>query len=490
MDSPAVIALIVGIVAFVFLAVFWVAARYKRCPSDKILVVYGRIGGTGESSRCLHGGGSLVWPVIQGYQFLDLTPIPIEIHLQGALSQQNIRINTPSTFTVGTSTEPGVMQNAAERMLGLTLEEVEGLARDIIFGQMRVVIATMPIEEINADREKMISNITDSVEVELRKVGLRLINVNIQDITDESGYIDALGREAAARAINDAKIKVAEQERDGNIGAAEANREKRIRVSSADAVATEGENEAKIKVAESDSRRRQREADAERLATASERVNEARAEQEAYSAEEESERQRAERDKATQYANVVVPAEIERERVQTLAEAEAEKIRRIRQGEADGQRAVMEGEAMGLLALLSRRAEGLGSMVDSTGGSPEFAALLMIAEQLPKLVEEQVKAISNLEIDQITVWDSGGGKGEGGSTANFLSGLVGSLPPLHELAGNVGIKLPKYMGSVEDQEELTERLRDLADRLDPPVDVTATEAEESGEDAEGDVDTF
>ena len=214
----AVIALAGGLFAILLIALLWISSRFKRCPSDRILVVYGRVGGEGESAKCLHGGGTMVWPIVQGYSFLDLTPIPIEIKLHGALSQQNIRVNTPATFTVGVSTEPGVMQNAAERLLGLDLLEIENLARDIIFGQMRVVIATMPIEQINTDREQLITNITDSLELELRKVGLRLINVNIQDITDESGYIDALGREAAARAISEAKVKVAEQERDGDIG--------------------------------------------------------------------------------------------------------------------------------------------------------------------------------------------------------------------------------------------------------------------------------
>ncbi len=446
------------------------ASRYKRCPSDRILVIYGRVGGEGESARCLHGGGALVWPIVQGYAFLDLTPIPIEIKLQGALSQQNIRVNTPATFTVGISTEPGVMQNAAERMLGLNQAEVENLARDIIFGQMRVVIATMPIEEINADREKLITNITESLEIELRKVGLRLINVNIQDITDESGYIDALGREAAARAINEAKIKVAEQERDGDIGAAEANREQRIRVASANATATEGENEAKVTVARSDSTRRQSEAEAERAASASERVTQARVEEESFAAETAAEMARADRDKASQQADIVVPAEVEREKVRTLAEAEADRIRLVRGGEADGQRLLMEAEALGLLAILSRRAEGLGELVQRTGGEPQLATLLLIAEQLPTLVAEQVKAISNLKIDHVTVWESGGGNGgSGSSTANFLSGLIGSLPPLQDLAAQVGVKLPAFLGEV-DTVPSPENLRRLADELEASPD--------------------
>src|SRR5436190_2750201 len=205
-NSSLPVIIILAIAAVIVFATFiFFASRYKRCPSDRILVVYGKVGGQ-KSARCYHGGASFVWPVIQDYAYLSLTPIPIDIQLRGALSQQNIRVNTPSTFTVGISTEPGVMENAAERLLGLSFVQVQEIAKDIIFGQMRVVIATMPIEEINADRDKMVANISNGVEVELKKVGLRLINVNIQDITDESGYIDALGREAAAKAINEARV--------------------------------------------------------------------------------------------------------------------------------------------------------------------------------------------------------------------------------------------------------------------------------------------
>ncbi|MGB0745202.1 MAG: flotillin family protein, partial [Opitutales bacterium] len=187
-----------AILVFFFVAtIIAFASRYKRCPSDRLLVVYGKVS-SGKSANCYHGGAAFIWPVIQGYQWLDLTPLPIDIRLEGALSKQNIRVNTPSTFTVGISTEPGIMENAAERMLGLGLAEIKELAKDIIFGQMRVVIATMDIEEINADRDKLIANISTGVEVELKKVGLRLINVNVQDITDESGYIEAIGRKAAS----------------------------------------------------------------------------------------------------------------------------------------------------------------------------------------------------------------------------------------------------------------------------------------------------
>jgi len=470
--------IVISILAvLVFATLMFVASRYRRCPSDRILVVYGKVGGQ-KSARCFHGGASFVWPVIQDFAYLSLTPIPIDIQLRGALSQQNIRVNTPSTFTVGISTEPGVMENAAERLLGQSMAQIQELAKDIIFGQMRVVIATMPIEEINADRDKLIANIANGVEVELRKVGLRLINVNVQDITDESGYIDALGREAAARAINEAKVKVSLQERDGDIGAAEADREKRIQVAAAQANAVQGENEAAVQIANSNAARREREAEAQRLATAAEKVAAAKALEEAYASEESAERQRAKRDEASQMANIIVEAEIEKKKIEVLAEAEkirvrlaaeadrlkielqaeaekrrmeltaegeAARQRLIQIGEADGLKAVMEAQAQGTLAQLQAKADGFHAIVAAAGGA-DLAAKLMVTEQLPKLVEEQVKAIGNVKIDKVTVWDGGAGSDGKTGTAGFLSGLAGALPPLHEIARNAGVELPDYMG--------------------------------------------
>ena len=437
---------IVSLIIVVLGTLVFFFSRYKRCPSDKVLVIYGKTG-SGRSSKCVHGGASFVWPLIQDYQWLDLTPLPIDIALQGALSKQNIRVNTPSTFTVGVSTEAGVMENAAERLLGLNIQAVREQASDIIFGQMRVVIATMDIEAINADRDMLIEKITNGVEVELKKVGLRLINVNIKDITDESGYIDALGKEASSRAINEAKVSVAQRERDGEIGAAEAERERRISVASAQAAATEGENLSKIKVAQSDAARREQEAEAERLAVAAEKVKSAQASEEAYAAETKAEAARSEREKASQHADIVIPAQIEKSKIETLAEADAEKTRRLKKGEADGIQSLMEAEAKGTLAALQSKAEGFSKIVSAAGGA-EFASTLLVTEQLPQLVAEQVKAISNLKIDQVTVWDSGGGKDGKNDTANFVSGLVGALPPLHQITKNVGIELPEFLGKL------------------------------------------
>ena len=214
--------IVLAIVAF-FL-VLALINRWRRCPSDKILVIYGSSGSRG-SAKCVHGGGAFVWPIVQDYAYMSLTPLSIDANLTNALSRQNIRVDVPCRFTVGISTEPEYMQAAAERLLGQTPQQIQELARDILFGQLRLVIATMSIEELNSDRDKFLEAISTNVEVELKKIGLRLINVNVTDIKDESGYIEALGREAAAKAINEAKVRVAEQDKIGEIGKAEAVRE-------------------------------------------------------------------------------------------------------------------------------------------------------------------------------------------------------------------------------------------------------------------------
>ena len=155
--SVGIILIVVAVLILVMLLLV-IMTRIKTCPPDKVLVVHGKVGrsadGTSRSSKCMHGGVCLVLPFLQKYTFLDLTPLSISVDLKSALSKQNIRIDVPCIFTVGISTDPAVMQNAAERLLGLSLQNISDLAKDIIFGQLRLVIATMEIEEINTDRQR------------------------------------------------------------------------------------------------------------------------------------------------------------------------------------------------------------------------------------------------------------------------------------------------------------------------------------------------
>ncbi len=459
---------IIAAVLFVFIFFIVLVRRYKRCPSDRILVVYGKVGG-GQSAKCIHGGAAFIFPVIQDYEFLDLTPISIEVNLVNALSKQNIRVNVPSRFTIGVSTEPGVMQNAAERLLGLGLQDIQELAKEIIFGQLRLVVASMDIEEINNDRDKFLTNISQSVETELKKVGLKLINVNITDIVDESGYIEALGKEAAAHAINAARKSVAEKNRDGSIGEANALQDERTQVAAANAQAVEGENTAKIAVANSDSLRRQREAEAERVAIASEKVQSAKALEESYAAEKEAEIARAERERSSQMADIIVPAEIDKKKVEIDAEAEAEQIRRRAKGEADAIFLKAEAEAKGLYEVLTKQAAGLDQIVKAAGNNSKDAVLLLIADKLPELVKIQAEAIKNIKIDKVTVWDNGNGKDGKSSTANFLSGMYKSVPPLQDMFNMAGMDLPEYLKGKNVEEKTKPKEDNTSNKKDEDV---------------------
>lgn len=491
MLSPLMI-IVVAVVVF-FVTISALISRYKRCPSDKILVIYGKTGGA--SAKCVHGGGAFIWPVIQDYAYLDLKPISIEANLTNALSRQNIRVDVPCRFTIAISTDPESMNNAAERLLGLVPEQIQELSKDILFGQLRLVIATMTIEEINSDRDKFLDNISKNVDTELKKIGLKLINVNVTDIRDESGYIEALGKEAAAKAINEAIISVAEQTKigetgraiadreretqiaethrdrdvkiaitqkdrevsiavagkDESIGRAEAERDTRIKTSEANSVAVKGENEAKITIANSDATRREKEAEALRVAVTAEKVQQARALEESYVAEQKAEHARSERERATQMANIVVPAEIAKQKAIIEAQAIAESIRENAKGEADAIFAKMEAEAKGLFEILTKQAEGYKDVVAAAGGDPTKAFQLLLIEKLPELVKTQVEAVKNLKIDKITVWDSGTNADGNTSTANFVSGMMKTVPPLNDLFNMAGLNLPTYLKGADEK---------------------------------------
>jgi len=498
-----------------FVMVF-IIKQYKRCPSNRVLVIYGKVGGS-KASKCLHGGGTFVVPLIQDYAFLSLEPMVIEIPLEGALSLNNIRVNVPSTFTVGISTDPVLMNNAAERLLFLDDRKIREQAQDIILGQLRLVIATLTIEEINRDREKFMNLINDNVGQEINKIGLELINVNVRDITDESGYIEAIGKNAAAEAINKAKVAVAQQERDGATGEAMAVRERTVNVARESAIATEGRKDAELKqrialasleakaiTSEVEAKRNQEIASAERAAQTvaakkaaeqEQRIRVAEAEANAITGENTSQaimaessaklgeiqaeaRRRsdvanakareaillAERDQelARLAKEQIAPQEIEKKRIEIAAAAEAEKRRIEAQGEADAILAKFTAEAEGMQKVLEAKAEGYRKLIEACGSNPQVGPTLLLIEQLPQLVAEQVKAVQNLKIDKITVWDTGGGASNGGrnATADFLSGLIGTLPKLHELAQQAGIELPPMLGKVT-QDVPTSRLAGL-----------------------------
>jgi len=424
-------------ILFIFVTISFISKLYRRCPSNKVLVVFGRVG-KNRSVQCYHGGGTLVWPLIQGSAYMDLTPRTIHIPLKGALSLQNIRINVPSTFTVAIGTRTEIMNNGAIRLLGLAIKDIESMASEIIIGQLRLTVASLKIEEINQDRERFLEAIRNNIESELHKIGLTLINVNITDITDESGYIDSIGKKAAATAINQAKIDVAEEEKRGEIGKSQADMKRRIQVSTYQAEAIGGENLAKADVAKTNAELAEREAEAGRVSRIAQE-----------NAEMEIQKARADAESSRLYASEVVPREIEKQKVAINAEAESQKRIVEAKGEAEAILKVREAEAEGVFKLLEAKAKGFEELVKSCNNDPSQTSTLLLIEKMEEIAKLQVAAISNLKIDKITVWDSGAGeKGKGSTTSDFISNLVKSVPAMHDVAGMAGVELPQFLGKV------------------------------------------
>ncbi len=459
MPGAWILVMIAAVVLFTSTLIF-LASRYKRCPSDAILVVFGKVG-EGQSSRCIHGGGAFIWPLIQDYEYLSLTPMTISIPLQNALSLQNIRIHVPSTFTVGISTDPKVMMNAAERLLHQDNPTIEKMAKEIIFGQLRLTVASLKIEQINQDRESFLVSIRHNVEPELNKIGLYLINVNITDITDESDYIESIGKKAASEAVNRAMIDVADQDKLGAIGQSEAVKIREVRVAEnvaegekgkkkaeadrrvfiqgQEATAVTGENTSKAEIAETNALLEVRRAAAMQKGEVAKLEAEVQIQKAQYRSETERLR-----------AAEVVQKEIDKQKIEISAEAEAEKTRREARGQADAILLKYEAEAKGIRQVLESKAAGYENLVKSCGGDAKAAATFLMVEKIEGIVAKQVEAIKNIKIDKVTVWDSAGSGKDGSSTANFLSGLIKSLPPLHDVAAQAGGDLPNYLGKMTD----------------------------------------
>jgi flotillin len=498
-----------GVIVVLLILVGFIKSTIRRCSSNQVLVVYGAFTGAGRTAKTIHGGTQIVLPLFQDYSYLSLEPIQIEIPLRGALSMENIRVNVPSVFTVAIGTQPDVMTNAAIRLLDLSTDEIRKQAEEIIFGQLRQVIASMKIEDINRDRDTFLQHIQNSVEPELKKIGLVLINVNITDIQDESGYIDAIGQKAASQAIQQARADVADEVKQGEIrvagadrdkvvqvanatkqreiGTREASREQAVRVAELEKEQTVGEQTAAfqrdVSVKQADQAKRIAIAEANAKAVDGENIADARIAQsqatlleqkaEAYERGESRKREaeaavieiqnramakaaiaEAERVEAEQRAKYEAPAKALKARIVVDAEAEAEKRRLEAQGEASAIYAKLEAEARGQYEILAKKGEGLKQIVEACGGAQQAFQLMML-EHLDKLAETSAKAISNIKFDKVVVWENGGTNGRS-NTADFLHKMAGSLPPMLQVMRDIGgVEIPTSLAKLAGEDGAT-----------------------------------
>ena len=465
--TSAWVAAIIVAVVIVFVAFLLTALRfYKRCPSNRILVVYGKTGHS-EAATCMSGGARLVIPLVQDYAWLSLEPMQIEIPLRGRLVEREHPRQRPQRVHGGHRHHARVDAERGHPSAGPERQGDREAGREIIFGQLRQVIASMRIEDINRDRDKFLAHIQKSLEPELRKIGLVLINVNITDITDESGYIEAIGQKAATEAIQKARGDVAENEKmgadprgrrraregrrggqgrevptdrhprgrprtgrprgrarqgtagrraDGRLrargpGQGAPNATCAIRLADADARAVEGENIAKADIAASQATLQVKKAEAYQIGETKKVTGRGAP----CSRPSTLPGPRPPSPRPTGSRPSTVPRwkprpRPRRPRVEVEADAEAAKRRIEAEGEASAIFARLEAEARGQYEILAKKGDGLKQIVDACGGAQQAFQMLML-EHFDNLVKASAKAISNIKFDKVVVWDGNGSNG-------------------------------------------------------------------------------
>ena len=479
------------LVAVILLTFIGILSRYRKCKSDEVLVVYGKTGGDKKSAKLYHGGAAFVWPIIQGYEFLSMKPMQIECKLTGALSAQNIRVDVPTTITVAISTDPEVMQNAAERMLGLTMDDKQNLITDVVYGQMRMVIADMTIEELNSDRDKFLAKVKDNIDTELRKFGLYLMNINISDIRDAANYIVNLGKEAESKALNEAQANIEEQEKlgaikianqikeretkvaetrkDQDIAIAETKKQQEISVANADkdrisqvAIAN-AEKESQVAKAEAEKNIRIEQANTEKESRVAElnsdmEIKQAEAAKKAAIGRNDAQKEvalsnaelavtQANADKQAGEAAAKSEAAVQTARESAQKEVEEAKARKVesslkaekitREAEARAKATLAQAEAEAKAIQMKLEAEAEGKKRSLLAEAEGFEAMVRAAESNPAIaiqykMVDQWKEIAGEQVKAFEHMNLGNitvFDGGNGGTSNFLNTLVKTVAP-------------------------------------------------------------
>ncbi len=391
------IVLILGILAVLGI----IRANLKICPPNEVLIFSGRqrllSDGSRVGYRVVQGGRGFRIPIIETVDRLMLNTIPIDLTVSNSYSKGGIPLTVRAIANVKIASNEAELNNAVERLLGKSLDEIQTIAKETLEGNLRGVVASLTPEEVNEDRLKFAKVLVDEADSDLSALGLQLDTLKIQSVEDDRGYLDAIGRQSTAYIISQAEIVEADKREAAKL--AEARADKAI---------VEAENDVRILKAQLGAKA---EAEEAKIAIAA-RVAEAKAKQEL--AEEEimlSEKE--------QRARVVVAAEAERRAKEEIAIGEAARI--LEDGKAE-------------VAVLK---EKLQLWVDAG----QDAERLFLIQMLPDILKQVVKTVDNLQIDKITVVDSGQ-SGSGAGVPAVFSQIAGATPALLEsLKASTGVDI-------------------------------------------------
>ena len=327
------------IVLLVILTIIGLLSRYRKCPSDQLLVVYGKVSGK-SAAKIYPGGGVFVWPVIQDYKVMSLKPFQISSEVVGPDSGM-IQTHVKVALTTAISQDPAIQQNAAARFLSANPEEITRQIKTILEGEVRLIIASMSIEDINSNRDAFKTKVKDSLGNELAKVGYDITNINIQEITDDADFIKNLGKKKETEARANAEADIADKEKDGAIRKANIKKEQEIQVATADK---------------------------DRETT----VSQTRQEQAVRVAEIEKEQETKIAD--TQRAKEVQLAEIEKDKQSGIADQKALEVAAVANANADAESKKAEAEARKVAAVAEQKAKAESSKAESEANQRKAVA--------------------------------------------------------------------------------------------------------------------
>ena len=379
-------------------------------PPNRAAVITGRkralSSGQAVGYRNVIGGRTLRIPIVEQVDHLSLETIPLEITVSNAYSKGNIPLNVQAIANVKIASEPETdFNNAVERLLGKSEDEIAALAHETLMGNLRGVLATMTPEQVNEDRLMFAESLMEEAGEDLKKLGFKLDVLKIQNVTDEVGYLESIGRKKNAIVRKEAEVAEAENQAETRRRQADYKRDAEV-----------AEAEAEITIAEAANRLRVRKADLDREGETSERLSRVAAEQAEVEARKALEDRRAATERARLQADVIAPAEAERQAAEEAAKGAAAPI--IERGRA---------QAAALEALYAQIREG---------GEDGFRVFM--AQKLPELLRVAADAVEGIDVERMVVMDGGEGNGLANAANQRVKGAVGML---ENLAGTYGIDM-------------------------------------------------
>lgn len=401
--------ILLGVALFAILILVW--KNIEICAPNEVLIFSGphrKVNGRDIGYRLVQGGRGFRWPLIEVVNRMDLTNMAIDIRVQSAYSKGGIPLNVDAVANVKIASVEPTIGNAIERLLGKTRQDIMTVARETLEGNLRGVLATLTPEEVNQDREKFAESLLQEADQDLTKLGLELDTLKIQNVSDDRGYLDSLGRKQSAAVIMRSRV---------------AEAENKARAAERNATNLENQEIAKIN-AEVDKAR----AEAER------RIIDAQTRKEAMIAEARGEVVAL---VAKAQAEVAVQqARMEQVRLQLEADyikpAEAKRQQMIAEARGDSATIIERGKAT---------AEALRRVATTWREAGDSARQIFVAQKLGALVGSLMSTVGEIKIDKVTFIDQDLAR----SGSNFA---VNAAVTAEQLKHTMGIDVPALLDRI------------------------------------------